>query len=158
VAQGSRFGWRDLVRVWSSAAQAGRTRRPTDAIMLGIVVALLVLVAWPSAQSGTAPGGLDEGLAAFFGAMPELVDLAWSLAYTALTLWGVTLLVLPLAFRGRRSLSAMLLLAALVALAGGLLFGSAAGYSRADVWSALVEVPDAAISPAVRIAVDWARA
>ncbi len=153
MAEGTRFGWRDLVRVWSSAAAAGRTRRPTDAIMLVGVVLALVVLARPIVGGVVAPGPVDSGLAEFLGGLPEVATLALGLAYAALSVWGLVLLLLPLAFRGRWSLSATLALVGLVALAGSLVAGSAVGSSRSELWDSFLTVPDAPTYPAVRFAV-----
>lgn len=149
MAAGARFGWRDLVRVWSSSASAGRTRRATDAILLVVAVLLLVLIA----QAAPGPGELDAGITAFLNALPDFVLLLWGLAYTAVTVWAIVLVVVPLLFRGRRSLTATLLFAALIALAGSLVAGSLAGTLQDDLWGSLFGVPDAPVYPGVRVAV-----
>ena len=149
MASGARFGLRDLVRVWSSAAAAGRQRRPTDAILLGLGVLVLVLVA----RTAPGPGDIDSGVASFLSSLPEFVGMLWGLSYTAMTLWALVLLLLPLFFSGRRELTLGLLLSGIVALAGSLLIGSAAGTSRDALWDALFGVPDSPTYPAVRVAV-----
>jgi uncharacterized protein (TIRG00374 family) len=149
VATSARFGMRDLVRVWSSAADAGLTRRPTDGLLLGVAVLVLVI----GAGSAPGPGGIDTGVSTFLEAMPEIVTLLWGLSYTCLTVWALIVVVLPLFFSGRRQLSLTLLLSGLFALAGSVLVGTAAGTSRDALWSSLLGETDGPVYPAVRIAV-----
>ncbi len=149
MASGARFGLRDLVRVWSSAAAAGRKRRPTDAILLVVALLLLVVVA----RTAPGPGDIDSGVASFLAALPEFVGMMWGLSYTAMTVWAVVLLVLPLFFSGRRQLTTTLLLSGVVALAGALVAGNVAGSDRDAMWSSLFGFPASPTYPAVRFAV-----
>ena len=144
----ARFGWRDLVRVWSSSADAGRKRRPTDVLLL--IGSLLVLGGLAVFAPG--PTGLDTALVSLLDALPSVVDLIWSTAYTALTLWAIALLLLPLAFRHRRRLTLVFGLTALVAFAGSVLAGLAAGTDAATTFDALVGIPTAPVYVAVRLA------
>lgn len=149
MSSGARFGLHDLVRVWSSAAAAGRKRRPTDAILLAVALLLLVLVA----RTAPGPGDIDSGISSFLASLPEIVGLLWGLSYTAMTVWALVLLVLPLFFAGRRPLTLTLLLSGVVALAGSLLAAGVAGSPRDEVWSSLFGFPDTPTYPAVRVAV-----
>ena len=144
-----RSGWRDLVRVWSSAADAGRKRRPTDLLLL--LGAIIVLAGLTLVAPG--PTNLDTALAAALDALPSAVDLLWGVGYTALTLWALIVLVLPLAFRRRRGLSGILLLSGLIAVAGSLAVGVLAGTSAQDSLSALFGVPDSPVYVPTRVAV-----
>lgn len=145
----SRFGWRDLVRVWSSASDGRRLRRPTDILLL--VAALMLLAAIAVAAPG--PTSLDTAIVGVLTAFPDVVDLLWGLSYSLMTIWALVLLVLPLFFRGRRRLVLDFGLAAVIALIGALAAGAAAGTAPDTTIDAAVDVPESPIFIAVRIAV-----
>ncbi len=136
------------MRVWSSSADARRKRRPTDILLLaGSVLVLLGL-----AVVAPGPTGLDTSVAALMDALPSVLDLLWGVSYTALALWAVVLLLLPLAFHHRRGLSLVLGLAAVAALAGSIVAGAAAGTDVTVTVDALIGVPDSPVYVAVRVA------
>jgi len=149
MAGRARFGARDLVRVWSSAPGAQRMRRPTDVLLVTASVLLLAGLALVA----PGPTAADSALQNLLEALPTVVNLLWGVAYTALTLWALVLLVLPLAFRGRRRLTLDLVLAALIALLGSVLAGAAAGTPADETLGSLVGVPDSPVYVAVRLAV-----
>lgn len=145
----ARFGWRDLVRVWSSAPAAQRMRRPTDVLL--VITSILLLAGLAFVAPG--PTSADTTLASLLDALPSVVDLLWGLSYTILSLWALALLVLPLAFRRRRRLTVDFLLAAAVAVAGAVIAGEAAGTDTGVTLDSLVGVPDSPVYVAVRLAV-----
>ena len=149
MAGAARFGWRDLVRVWSSAPGSQRMRRPTDVLLL--ITSVLLLAALALIAPG--PTNVDTALASVLDALPSVVDLLWGLSYTVLTIWALVLLVLPLAFRQRRRLSLDLLLAATVAVVGAIIAGGAAGTANGVTLDALIGVPDSPVYVATRVAV-----
>jgi len=144
----ARFGWHDLVRVWSSASNGRRLRRPTDIILL--VGSVLVLV--PVGLLAPGPTNVDTAIVQLFGAFPPAMTLVWSLSYTVLTVWALVLLVLPIFFRGRRRLIGDFGLAALLAMGASLAAGQLAGTPVDATWNALVQVPDSPVYVAVRVA------
>jgi uncharacterized membrane protein YbhN (UPF0104 family) len=134
--------------VWSSSADAGRKRRPTDVLLLaGSILILLGL-----AVVAPGPTGLDTSLATLLEALPSVFGLLWGVSYTALTLWALVLLLLPLAFHHRRRLSLVLVLAAAVALSGSIAAGVVAGTEPMGTINALIGIPDAPVYLAVRVA------
>lgn len=145
----ARFGWRDLVRVWSSASDGRRLRRPTDVLLL--VGALLLLALLHLAAPG--PTTLDTAVARLLDALPAGMSLVWGLSYTALSLWALVVLLLPLAFRGRRRLFADLLLASLVALVGAVAISSASGTEVSVVLEGFLTIPESPVYLAIRLAV-----
>ena len=149
MAGRARFGARDLVRVWSSAPGAQRMRRPTDVLLVTASVVLLAGLALVA----PGPTPADSALQAFLEALPSVVNLLWGVSYTALALWALVLLVLPLAFRGRRRLTLDLVLAAGVALLGAVVAGVAAGTTADESLASLASVPDSPVYVAVRLAV-----
>ena len=122
MASRARFGSRDLVRIWSSAPSARLMRRPTDVLLLVASVLLLAALAVPM----PGPTAADTALVSVLDALPSVASLVWGVSTTVLTVWALILLVLPLAFRGRRRLTPVLVLAGLVA-AGGVAITGAAG-------------------------------
>jgi uncharacterized membrane protein YbhN (UPF0104 family) len=144
-----RFGWRDIVRIWSSAADGRRLRKPSDVLLLSASVLLLALLA----LAAPGPTGPDTALTQLLDAMPSVVGLLWGLSYTVLTLWALVLLLLPLATRHRRRLTADFLLAGAIGLGGAGIAGWAAGTDPSAVWSSLGTVPDQPVYVAARVAV-----
>ena len=145
----ARFGWRDLVRLWSSASDGRRLRRPTDVLLL--IGALLVLALLFVAAPG--PTALDTAIVGLLAALPESMALLWGLSYTVLSLWALVLLLLPLAFRRRRRLFGDLVLAAVVALGGAVAVSAASGTDVAASLDGFVTTPTDPVYLAVRLAV-----
>ncbi len=145
----ARFGWRDLVRVWSSASDGRRLRRPTDVLLLiGSVLLLAVLyVAAPG------PTDLDTAISKLIGALPDAINVLLGLCYTALSLWALIVLLLPLGFRGRRRLFWDLVLAAVVALLAAVGVGMASGTDANVSLEGFVTAPTEPVYLAVRLAV-----
>jgi uncharacterized membrane protein YbhN (UPF0104 family) len=118
-------------RVFSSAANAPRARRPTDWLLLFgslLGLALVTLVAPGPTEVDTAVAGLVQ-------ALPGLAGWFWEICYFLLVGWAVVLLVLPLVRPGRRRLFADLLLA--VVLAAFLAIG--AGAIAGTDWTASLD-------------------
>ena len=148
----ARFGWHDLIRIWSSAADGRRMRRPTDVVLL--VASILTLVILGFFAPG--PGAVDNALVGLLDTLPDVVGLLWGVTYTVFTLWALALLLLPLAFRGRRRLTLDLLLAAALAGGGAVLVGAIAGTSPGDSLAAIVSTPTEPVYVAGRLAVGTA--
>jgi len=148
----ARFGWVDLVRVWSSAADGRRLRRPTDVLLLAGAVLTLILLGF----FAPGPSSVDQALVSLIDAEPTIVSLFWGVSYSAFTLWAVTLLLLPLFFRSRRRLTVDFLLAAALAGLGALAAGAVAGTSTRESIDALVSTPSQPVYVAVRVAVGTA--
>ncbi len=149
VPGAARFGWRDLVRVWSSATDGRRLRRPTDVLLLigAVVLLALLFLAAPG------PTSLDTAVVRLLGAFPEPFDLLWSLSYTALSLWALFVLLLPLAFRRRRRLFGDLLLASVVALSAAVAVSAAAGTDVSVCLEGFLTTPTDPVFLALRLAV-----
>lgn len=145
----ARFGWRDLVRVWSSASDGRRLRRPTDILLL--LAALLVLAAIAVVAPG--PTTLDTAIVDVLTAFPDVVDLVWGLSYALMTIWALVLLVLPLFFRGRRRLVLDFALAGVIATIGAVAASTAAGTPTDSTIEAAVDVPSSPVFVAVRVAI-----
>ena len=80
-------GW---VRVWSSAADAPRLRRPTDALLLVTSVLTLGLLA----LAAPGPTGADDALDMVLARLEPVFGWLWSIVYAVLTLWAVGVIAL----------------------------------------------------------------
>jgi uncharacterized protein (TIRG00374 family) len=134
-------------RVFSSAADAGRVRRPTDIVLL--VVALLFGIALTLAAPG--PTTMDTALVSVANALVLFGGWIWDVGYALLVVWVVVLLVIT-AFR-RARLLVDYLVAAGIALGLGLLGGLVAGTPVSESLRTLVSAEPPASYLAVRLAV-----
>src|SRR4029079_12630255 len=114
------------VRVFSSASDAPRARRPTDVVLL--VLAIVVIMVLSFAAPG--PGRLDQAVVSFVQALPGLVGWLWEISYDLLFLWALLVLGVSLFAHARKRL----LFGEL--LAGGLayLIAMAAGGAAGSAW------------------------
>ena len=110
------------VRIFSSAADAPRARRPTDALLF--VLAVLGIVALSIPAPG--PTAIDTATANLVAELPGLVGWFWEIAYDLLILWSAVLLLLALFAPGRKRLFAYQVLAVGMAL-GFAVLGSVIG-------------------------------
>ncbi|MEI6361134.1 MAG: lysylphosphatidylglycerol synthase transmembrane domain-containing protein [Actinomycetes bacterium] len=137
-------------RVFSSAADAGRVRRPTDIVLLGLalfgIAVLTVMAPGPSAFD-TALTSVIQSLRVFGGWM-------WQIGYALLAIWVLVLLLLTLIRRVR--LLVDYLVAAAIALGLALLTGWAAGTPVSESMRSLVSADPPAVYVAVRVAVTTA--
>ena len=88
------------VRVFSSASDATRSRRPTDAILLvlAIVGALVLSIHAPG------PTAIDTAATDLVAQFPDLAGWFWEVTYDLLIVWSLVLLVVILFARGRKRL------------------------------------------------------
>ena len=136
------------VRIFSSAADAPRARRPTDALLF--VLAVLGIVALSIPAPG--PTAIDTATANLVAELPGLVGWFWEIAYDLLILWSAVLLLLALFAPGRKRLFAYQVLAVGMAL-GFAVLGSVIGGT--DAWTSLKGLIDSSSPPiylATRIA------
>ena len=136
-------------RWYSSDAGAALRRRPTDAVLL--VLGLVALLALAPAAPG--PSTIDESLTTAIQALPSWITWTFSAGYATAAVWGVLLLVVPVLTPHRRLLSALLLLAALIAFAIAGLAGALAGTGWDHSWSALWSATSPPVYTAVRVGV-----
>ncbi len=140
---------RAVLRVFSSAADAPRARRPTDVLLL--VASVLVVVSLAFAAPG--PTSLDNALVSVANALPSWLDWLWSLGYAVLGLWAILLTLLVLAVPGRRRLALDLLLAAGIALGIAVVAGLIAGTPENTSFRVFASPHPPAVYLAVRTAV-----
>ncbi len=133
------------LRVFSSAPDSPRLRRPTDVLLLILAVAVTAALT----VVGPGPTSLDESLDNLIQSLPGLAGWLWELAYLLLTVWSLALVVVVLCARGRRRLLWD------IALAVALSFGAAlvAGKLSGTDWSLSVRAIVRTDPPAVYVAV-----
>lgn len=140
---------RQGVVLFASSADAPRTRRPTDVLLLLGSLLVLALIGIPA----PGPTPLDTAVQSVATSLPGTFGWFWEAAYALLLVWVAVLLVLA-ALRARtrqllRDQALALAIAVLVALVVALL----AGVSVSDLWSALSPFRPGSTYPALRIAV-----
>jgi uncharacterized membrane protein YbhN (UPF0104 family) len=134
---------------WSSAADAPRERRPTDAgLALGgaVILALLALAA-------PGPTDVDAKVAKAIASFPGVLAWLWETMYAAALLWALVLVLAALVTRHRRVLLLEQLGAVVLALGVGGLLAVLEGSSWSQVWSSLATHDSATVYPAVRFTV-----
>jgi uncharacterized membrane protein YbhN (UPF0104 family) len=136
------------VRIFSSASDAPRARRPTDVVLL--VLALVVMALLALAAPG--PGAIDKALVSLFDSLPGLVGWLWEIAYDLLFGWALFVLVASIVGHGRRRLVIEELLAAVLAVVLAALAGQIAGTGWSDTLRSLSSADPPAVYPAMRLA------
>lgn len=147
VRSGSNAG--GFVRVWSSAADAPRLRRPTDVLLLVVSVVVLGLLA----LAAPGPTGADRALDTLLAWLEPVLGWLWNIAYAVLTLWAVGVVLLALASRGRRRLLVDQVTASAVAFGAALGVGALAGTDPSTTVAALVSSGPPVVYVATRVAV-----
>lgn len=148
-ARGRLVRWRSGATFWSSAADAPRERRPTDAgiAVLGTLAVALLSLAAPG------PTDLDTKLTAAIAALPGLLGWFWESTYAAALLWTFVLVVAALATPHRRVLVLEQLGAVVLALGLGGLVAVLEGSTWSAVWASLISHDSTTVYPAVRFTV-----
>jgi uncharacterized protein (TIRG00374 family) len=136
------------IRIFSSASDAARSRRPTDAIML----ALAVLGAIALSFSAPGPTAIDTAATNLVHQLPGLVGWFWEASYALLIIWSMALLVLALAAHGRKRLFVYQVVAAALALGFALLAARAGGVDASTSIRGLINTASPPIYLATRIA------
>jgi hypothetical protein len=136
------------IRIFSSASDAPRARRPTDVVLLiGAVLTVLVL-------SIPAPGptALDTAITNLVKELPGLFGWFWELAWNLLIVWAVVLMIMALAGHRRKRLFLDELLAAGLTLGLALLVGRLSGTDWSDSLGSMVASKGPPVYLAVRLA------
>ena len=100
------------VRVFSSASDAARSRRPTDWIMLALAAGGLVALSFPA----PGPTAIDTAATNLVEQLPGLAGWFWEAAYALLVIWSLVLVGLSLFAHGRKRLFFYEVLAGAIAL------------------------------------------
>ena len=137
------------VRVFSSASDAPRARRPTDVVLVAlalIVIGLITIVA-------PGPGQLDRTTQQFLTSLPGLFGWFWETAYDVLFVWAVVLIAIPIVARKRTRMLIGELLAAALTFLFGAAVSAFAGVPGADGLRGIAASDPPARYPAMRLAV-----
>src|SRR3954453_15573512 len=98
---GRRRTWRAAgVRGFSSASDAPRSRRPTDAIMLALAFGGAIALSF----AAPGPTAIDIASTDLVRQLSGLAGWFWEASYALLIIWSLTLMVLALFARGRKRL------------------------------------------------------
>ena len=111
------------IRIFSSASDAPRARRPTDAVLLAatIIGVSFCTIAAPG------PTEIDTAIGNLVTELPGLSGGVWEVAYDLVIGWPLFLIVASLAAHGRKRLFRDMLLAVPISFAFAALAGVAAG-------------------------------
>ena len=143
-------GWRRGIRVFSSASDAPRSRRPTDVVLLALAVLTVAVLAFPA----PGPTSVDSLVTGLVQALPGLFGWFWELSYDLLLAWTLVLIGLALFARGRKRLLLDEVLAGSLAVG----FALVAGWLAGTDWSDSVKAVAASGAPPVYLAVRLALA
>jgi uncharacterized membrane protein YbhN (UPF0104 family)/tRNA A-37 threonylcarbamoyl transferase component Bud32 len=136
------------MRVFSSASDAPRSRRPTDMVLLALAVLTVVVLAFPA----PGPTSIDSLLTGLVKALPGLFGWFWELSYDLLLAWTLVLAALALFARGRKRLLFEELLAGALAVGLALVAGRLAGTDWSESFKAVVASGAPPVYLAVRLA------
>jgi uncharacterized membrane protein YbhN (UPF0104 family)/tRNA A-37 threonylcarbamoyl transferase component Bud32 len=142
--------WRRDIRLFSSASDAPRSRRPTDVVLLAFAVLTVVVVTFPA----PGPTSIDSLVTGLVKALPGLFGWFWEIAYDLLIAWTLVLIALALFAHGRKRLLFDEVFAGALAVGFALLAGWLAGTH----WSESLKAVAASGSPPIYLAVRLALA
>jgi uncharacterized membrane protein YbhN (UPF0104 family)/tRNA A-37 threonylcarbamoyl transferase component Bud32 len=134
--------------VFSSAADAPRSRRPTDVVLLVLTVLTVAVLAFPA----PGPTSIDSLVTGLVRSLPGLFGWFWEISYDLLLIWTLVLVALALFARGRRRLLFEELLAGALAFGVALLAGWLAGTDWSESLRAVVASGGPPTYVAVRLA------
>jgi uncharacterized membrane protein YbhN (UPF0104 family)/tRNA A-37 threonylcarbamoyl transferase component Bud32 len=140
--------WRRGIRVFSSASDAPRSRRPTDVVLLALAVLTVVVLTFPA----PGPTSIDSLVTGLVQALPGLFGWFWELSYDLLIAWTLVLIALALFAHGRKRLLFEELLAGALAVGFALVAGWLAGTDWSESFKAVAASGAPPIYLAVRLA------
>jgi uncharacterized membrane protein YbhN (UPF0104 family)/tRNA A-37 threonylcarbamoyl transferase component Bud32 len=147
-ARTSGRAWHRDIRVFSSASDAPRSRRPTDMVLLALAVVAVVVLTFPA----PGPTSIDSLVSNLVQGLPGLFGWFWEIAYDLLIVWSLALLALSLFAHGRKRLLFEELLAGALAVGVSLVAGWLAGTSWSESFKAVAASGSPPIYLAVRLA------
>jgi uncharacterized membrane protein YbhN (UPF0104 family) len=142
--------WRRDIRLFSSASDAPRSRRPTDVVLLALAVLTVVVLTFPA----PGPTTIDSLVTDLVKNLPGLFGWFWEISYDLLIAWALVLVAVAIFAHGRKRLLFDEVCAGALALGFALLAGWLAGTH----WSDSLKAVGASGSPAVYLAVRLALA
>ena len=139
--------WRRDIRLFSSASDAPRSRRPTDVVLLALAVVSVLVLSFPA----PGPTSIDSLVTGLVRSLPGLFGWFWEIAYDLLILWSLVLVALALVGRGRRRLLFEEVLAGALAVGVALVAGGLAGTDWSDSLRAIASSGSPPVYVAVRL-------
>jgi hypothetical protein len=133
------------VRIFSSASDAPKARRPTDVVLLLLSVLGVVTLSF----FAPGPTAIDKTVSDLVHELPGLFGWFWEISYDLMIGWALLLLVFALFARGRKRLFLTELIAGGLALGFAMLAGRVAGTD----WSSSLAALGAKGTPPVYLAV-----
>ena len=136
------------IRIFSSASDAPRARRPTDVVLLIVAVLTVLVLSIPA----PGPTTLDTDITNLIKELPGLFGWFWELAWNLLIVWAIVLMIMALAGHRRKRLLLDELFAAGLTLGLALLVGKLSGTDWSDSLGSLVASKGPPVYLAVRLA------
>lgn len=140
------------IRIFSSAPDASRARRPTDGILLALAILGAIVLSFPA----PGPTSFDTAVANLVAQLPGLVGWFWEISFDLIIIWSLGLLILTLFAHGRKRLFLYEVLAIGLALGFAILASSASGTNPSTSLQGLFNSTSPPIYLATRIAVGTA--
>lgn len=137
------------IRIFSSASDAPRARRPTDAVLLFLTIVGVALLSIPA----PGPTKLDKSVSNLIKDVPGLLGWFWEVAYDLLVGWALVLLLIALFAHRRKRLFLDELLAGALALGFTFLAGDIAGTEWSTSLRSFVSSSSPPIYLATRMAI-----
>ena len=137
------------VRIFSSASDAPRSRRPTDGLLLALAIVGGVVLSF----SAPGPTAFDTAAADLVAQLPGLAGWFWEVAYDLLIIWSFCLLLLSLFAPGRKRLFLYEVLAVAVGFGFAILAGAVSGIDPSKSLSGLINSTSPPIYVATRVAI-----
>jgi hypothetical protein len=137
------------IRIFSSASDASRSRRPTDAIMLALAILGAVALSFPA----PGPTAIDTAATNLVRQLPGLAGWFWEAAYALLIIWALVLIGLPLFAHGRKRLFLYEVLAGALALGVAILVANVSGTDPSTSLRGVINSASPPIFLATRIAI-----
>jgi uncharacterized protein (TIRG00374 family) len=137
------------IRIFSSAPDAPRSRRPTDGVMLALAILGAIVLSFPA----PGPTAIDIAATNLVEQLPGLAGWFWEAAYALLIIWSLTLMLLALFAHGRKRLFLYESLGAALALGFAILAANAGGVDASTSVRGLINTASPPIYLATRIAV-----
>jgi uncharacterized protein (TIRG00374 family) len=136
------------VRIFSSASDAPRSRRPTDVVLLIVAVLGLLVLSVPA----PGPTRIDNAVSELVKDLPGLFGWFWEICYDLLIGWALILLVIALVARRRKRLLLEELFAAALAFVFALIAGRASGTDLSESFRAISSSAPPPVYLAIRLA------
>ena len=140
--------WRRDIRLFSSASDAPRSRRPTDVVLLALAILTVVVLTFPA----PGPTSIDSLVTGLVKDLPGLFGWFWEISYDLLITWALVLVAFAIFAHGRKRLLFDEVYAGALAVGFALLAGWLAGTHWSDSLKAVAASGLPPVYLAVRLA------